>query len=298
MQNPAISVIMPVYNVERYVASAIQSILSQSFPDYELIIINDGSTDRSWDIARSFNDHRIRLLSNDTNLGNYPARNKGLRVAKGKYICVMDADDIALPDRLMAQFSFMENHPEFGLCATAYSPLNRFTPIYKEADYENIRIILLRQCHLHHPTWILRHNCVKKYNLYYDETFRYAADYVLQTRASTLFPITVLNEVHLYYRIHDAQISTSKGKEQGKLADENRLWQLSLLGINPTKEERELHLGFIKSRKIPQFDNGKVQRWAEVLIAANAKTQYYHHTKFQDLIYVLLEDQTKPFKIC
>ena len=298
MKYPAISVIMPVFNSEQFVGSAVQSILSQSFPDFELIIVNDGSTDSSEDVLCSFSDNRIQILSQKPNSGNYIARNQGLRIARGKYICVMDADDIALPERLNAQFSFMEAHQEIGLCATAYSIMNQFEPIYKEADYENIKIILMRQCHLHHPTWIMRHDWIKKYDLYYDESFRYAADYVLQTRASSLFPITVLNEVLLYYRSHDAQISTAKNVEQGQLADENRLRQLSFLDIYPDEDERELHLQFIKERKITSFTGDKIHQWGEKLLKGNEQTHYYHHSKFQDFIFSLLDYQTKSALLC
>ena len=295
--SPLISVVMPVYNAEQYVASAVKSILSQSFPDFELVIVNDGSTDKSWDIVRSFNDNRMRLVSNPKNMGNYPSRNKGMKMASGKYICVMDADDISLPERLSVQFSFMENNPDIGLSGTAYSTMDHFKPIYKEPDYENIRIILLRHCHLHHPTWIIRHDYIKRYQLYYNESFKYAADYVLQTKAASLFPISICNEVLLYYRMHKSQISSANASEQGKLADINRIQQLSLLGIEPTTEEEKLHLNFIKGRIVTIAGPDKVSRWAEKLVKANHKMQYFNHSKFQDLVQLQLDKQIISNKI-
>ena len=104
--NPIVSVVMPAYNVELYVEEAVRSILNQTFRDFEFIIVDDGSTDRTPEILRTFTDPRIRLLFNEKNEGNYPARNRGCRLARGKYIAVMDADDVALPERLEKQVRF------------------------------------------------------------------------------------------------------------------------------------------------------------------------------------------------
>lgn len=95
-----ISIIMPVYNEEKYLREAIDSILCQTADNFEFIIIDDASTDNSLSIIQSYADKRIVLIRNEQNIGNYPSRNKGMEVAVGKYICVMDADDIAYPQRL------------------------------------------------------------------------------------------------------------------------------------------------------------------------------------------------------
>ena len=120
MQIPGISVIMPVYNTGEYLGEAIQSILDQTFRDFELIIINDGSSDNSLKIIKSFKDTRIKFISNTSNRGNYPSRNEGISIARGKYICVMDADDIALKSRLERQYLFMERNPEIGLAGSGF----------------------------------------------------------------------------------------------------------------------------------------------------------------------------------
>ena len=109
--SPAISVVMPVFNCEQYVSIAIESILKQSFTDFEFIIIDDGSSDSSSDIIRQFKDPRINYLRNIDNQGNYQARNHGMEIAVGKYICIMDADDISEPERLKYNFSFWREIP-------------------------------------------------------------------------------------------------------------------------------------------------------------------------------------------
>ena len=103
-----ISVIMPVFNEEKYLHEAIDSILHQTFDRFEFIIIDDASTDNSLAIIQSYADERIVLICNEYNVGNYPSRNKGLEIAVGKYICVMDADDVAYPQRLELQYQYLE----------------------------------------------------------------------------------------------------------------------------------------------------------------------------------------------
>jgi glycosyltransferase involved in cell wall biosynthesis len=105
---PQISVIMPVYNAELYLYEAIESILQQSFGNFELLLINDGSTDSSLQIIQQIKDNRIRILNNDYNMGLIYSLNWGIAEARGKYIARMDADDICLPDRFKKQFEYME----------------------------------------------------------------------------------------------------------------------------------------------------------------------------------------------
>ena len=113
---PLVSVVMPVYNGEKYLAEAIDSILNQTFTDFEFIIVDDGSTDGSAEIIRTYQerDERVRLLQLERNMGIADARNAGIAVAKGEFIAAMDADDASLPERLEQQVQFLRSHPEIG----------------------------------------------------------------------------------------------------------------------------------------------------------------------------------------
>lgn len=111
MITPLISVVMSAYNAEKYLSEAIDSILNQTFTDFEFIIIDDGSTDGTPNILKTYKDKRLRIISQE-NMGLAKSLNRGLRVSKGRYIARLDADDIALPNRLTTQYSFMESHPE------------------------------------------------------------------------------------------------------------------------------------------------------------------------------------------
>jgi len=114
---PLISVVMPVYNTEKFVAEAIESILAQTFTDFEIIIIDDCSTDKSWQIIQDFSekDQRIVTIQNSENQGLARSLNKGLKIAKGQFIARMDADDISMPQRFEIQLDFLKNHPDVGV---------------------------------------------------------------------------------------------------------------------------------------------------------------------------------------
>ena len=117
-QHPIVSVLLPAYNAEKYLRESIDSILNQTFTDFELLIINDGSTDKTEEIILSYNDSRIRYIKNEMNLKLIKSLNKGIDLSRGKYIARMDADDISLPNRLKEQVEFMENHNDISACSS------------------------------------------------------------------------------------------------------------------------------------------------------------------------------------
>ena len=121
MTSATVTVLMPVYNGEMYLREAIDSILHQTFTDFEFLIINDGSTDNSETIILSYDDSRIRYEKNDSNLKLIATLNKGIELAKGKYIVRMDADDISIPDRIEKQVAFLEKNPDVGICGSWFT---------------------------------------------------------------------------------------------------------------------------------------------------------------------------------
>lgn len=209
-----ISVIMPVYNMEAYVAAAIDSILNQTFSDFEFIIVNDGSTDRSRDIIHSYrSDSRIAVLNLAQQRGNNVARNRGMNQARGRYICVMDADDIASPERLKVEFEYMESHPNVLAAGTHYSFMGTGYEPVKPQDYDRIREALLTvNCFLH-PSLIIRTDCLRSIGGY-DESLLYSSDYDLMCRLALIGPIVNLPDNLMSYRLHPTQISTAHRLQQ------------------------------------------------------------------------------------
>ena len=152
--HPLVTVLMAVYNGEKYLREAIESILDQTYTNFEFLIINDGSSDRTEEIILSYNDKRIRYIKNEQNLKLIASLNKGLDLAKGEFIARMDADDISLPERLEKQINFLEKHPEIGLLGSWVRTLgltNNRNIIFKQG-HNTIRIQLLFNNFFHHPS--------------------------------------------------------------------------------------------------------------------------------------------------
>jgi len=283
-KTPAISVVMPVYNYGHYIRDSIDSILAQTMSDFELIVVNDGSSDNSGEIAHSYLDRRIRIIDFDEQSGCYPARNTGMKIAKGKYICVMDADDVSLPDRLEQQYRFLEENTEFGVIGGAFQMMGNQRVFYRETDFETIKLLILRFCYLCHATCMIRTSLVREHGLYYNESYTYASDHDWIARASSLFPVTNMNEIVYKIRTHPQQISTAKSQMQSFFIDQIRLKQLSFFGIEPTETEKELHLALIKGLADERFGEKQVDRWIERLSAANLTTRRYSQNKLQKFL--------------
>lgn len=218
-RQPTISVVMCVYNNERYLVDAINSILDQTFSDFEFIIINDGSTDQSESILRKFEkqDDRIRLFSRP-NTGVIAARNEALGHVKGHYISTVDSDDIALPEMLAKQLAFLENnleHVAVGQLVLVIDPDG--LPI--RVANENLTPEAIDQSHLKghsvfpHSGSMMRHNAVKAVGGYREE-LKSAEDLDLWLRLAEIGKLSNLPEVLLKYRLHLKSIGHNQRKEQ------------------------------------------------------------------------------------
>lgn len=212
---PTVSVIMPVYNAEKYLKEAIDSILSQTFSDFEFLIFNDGSTDSSGEIIKSYKDDRIILAYDGANQGYVAHLNEGIRIAKGKYIARMDADDIALPERLTKQVSFMENNPDCVLCGSlieTFGEGKRLVDLPAE-DWE-IRLKMLYITPFAHPAVMIRTTTLQEHKLYYNVSVMPAEDYDLWIHLLDYGKVHNINEPLLKYRLHNNNISRKPRDEK------------------------------------------------------------------------------------
>lgn len=232
---PLVSVVMPVYNQELYVGKAIESILGQTFRNFEFIIIDDGSTDRTWDIIKSYQDDRIIIFKNEINLGNYPARNRGIKASEGKYIAVMDGDDVSMRKRLEIQIKIMEEDPSLLAHGTAYVLSNGKRGV-KPADYEYIKAFLLYNNSFLHPSLMIRKDVLLTIGCY-DEKYRYSSDYDLVCRISKKGKMINISDVLIQYRLGKSQISSSQWLKQKEYADEIRLKYLKSCGFRLSEKE-------------------------------------------------------------
>lgn len=276
---PKVTVLMPVFNGEKYLGEAIESILNQTFSDFELLIINDGSTDTSVEIINSYNDPRIRLVQNEENLGLIATLNKGMDLACGEYIARMDCDDVSLPKRLDKQVTYMDKHPNVGVCGTWFrwidGPLHNKTVCW-QTDYETIKCGLMFVAMIGHPTALMRTKIFRQHKLYYDFSYIHAEDFELWSRAWRYCELSNIGETLYLYRAHSDQVSQRCSPEQIRSADKIRMNQLKLLGITPTKEEFEIHK-IVSDYHSQKTDNllERVDKWFCKLIAANRKKEIY-----------------------
>ena len=209
---PKISVIMSVYNCEKYVREAILSILDQSFRDFEFIIINDGSTDKSRKILESIKDERIILINNQ-NKGLTKSLNEAIKISRGEFIARMDADDISLKDRFEKQINFLNSNPDIFMCGAWADFIDKdgiFFKTYKRPiTSKEIKKEIIFHNPFIHSTMMIRRNLFNKVGLY-NESFRYAQDYELWTRIVSKFKTMNLPEVLLKYRVLNESITKSK----------------------------------------------------------------------------------------
>lgn len=245
-----VSVLMPVYNGEKHLKEAVESILNQTYSNFEFIIINDGSTDGTAEILERYRqrDYRIQVYG-QSNHGLVMSLNRGLELAQGKYIARMDADDISLPERFAAQVSFMEKHPEIGICGTWVANIGKgsaksWTPPIDDAT---IRCQLLFNVPLVHPSVMMRRSLFSDLNLRYPD-YAHGEDYALWAQASLCTKFANIPQVLFAYRHHDCQVGQVYRMAQITATKHVHRNLLERLGMHPTEEEMELHSALGESR--------------------------------------------------
>jgi glycosyltransferase involved in cell wall biosynthesis len=199
--NPLISVIMPAYNAAAYLTQAINSILSQTYSNFELIILNDGSTDQTEELIQSFSDTRIKYINNQRNLGIVATLNKGFTAAQGEYVARMDADDICFPVRLEHQINFLESHPSIGVLGSAIQLIDQRGRNLHKGFFPNddalIRWAMMFTNPIAHPTVMIRRKLFLLCNGYRDVP---AEDHDLWERMGNITSFANLPEVLLCLR--------------------------------------------------------------------------------------------------
>ena len=205
---PKISVLMPAYNAEKYIKEAIDSILNQTFTDFEFIIIDDCSTDSTAEIIKSYSDERIKYYKNEQNLGVARTLNRGLDLATGEYIARMDSDDISLPKRFEEQIKFMDKHKDIAVLGTGIEIFGslRGKRIFSRTSKE-LKVDLLFGCCLAHPSVMLRAKYFGKNKLHYNPEFSKMEDFDLWERISKDYKMATIPDVLVKYRSHPNQVS-------------------------------------------------------------------------------------------
>jgi len=213
--NPLLSIVMPVYNGEPYLLDAVHSLLHQTFTDFELLIVDDASTDKGFELLEVISDPRIRILRNAQNSGIVYSRNRGMSVAKGNYIAPFDSDDIAHPRKFEKQIRFLEANPDFGLVGAWAKHIDASGKLLKtkwklDSKPENIPAIMLFRAYFIQSAVVLRRAAIPSHG--YTEGFEIGEDYKLYVEIARNHKTWNLPEYLIHYRIHQKSVTQSKSE--------------------------------------------------------------------------------------
>ena len=214
--SPTVSVVMTAYNGEAFIGEAIKGVLSQSFPDFELLVVDDGSSDGTVEIVRSFKDARLRLVQNERNLGISNSRNRGNELARGRYLAAHDQDDISYPNRLKEEVEVLEADPEVVLvCGRVDSiPSNKEPwPSHVPSSADVLAWSLFTGSKITHSTICLRRSTLSDHGIRYEQRYHYAEDFELFHKLSEVGKLVMLPSVLGAYRHHENNTSRTKGAQ-------------------------------------------------------------------------------------
>lgn len=275
-----ISVVMAVCNDESYLKESIESVLDQTYKNFELIIINDASTDTSEAILKTYPDTRIQVINNEVNIGLTKSLNKALQIASGEFVARMDADDICHKERFEKQVAFFNSNKNISLCGTW---VTFFGKENNKAQYpvfhDEIKVALLSYNPFAHPTVMWRNRNFKESGFKYDEDYITSQDYELWSRAAYKIQTANIPEYLLFYRKHDRQITNYKQKDQSGNATKIKLNQLGNLHLAPVAEQIIAHQCLFDGMFKTYRDHRSVKRaddWMYEIYKANKKYNIYN----------------------
>lgn len=282
IHSPRLSVLLPVYNGEKFIAEAVRSVLAQTYCDFELVIIDDGSTDRTAEILQRFSDLRLRVLRFDENHGLVAALNHGLAASRSELLARMDADDICLPQRFERQINFLDAHPEVVLCGTWTQQFGTETCVRRPpTESRAIHARLFFGWAIDHPSIMFRRALIERYGLRYDAQYRHVEDFDFFLRAADQGNLANLPEVLLRTRAHADEISVIHEREQIQIEKILFARELHQLIPDATGEETDWHVRMLHD-PANASDLPRIESWLLRLAEANRRNARYDPDAFQN----------------
>lgn len=300
---PLVSVIMPAYNAERYIGEAIESILAQTYGNIELVIVEDSSSDRTLEAIRSFRDARIVLVKNDANMGIAFSTNRGIGLSKGKYIALMDDDDVAVPDRISLQAGHMEKHAEIDILGglgevmdsswnhLGYYPEPRTNPKYIKA------LLLFTWWDFANGTTMMRREFWERSGIRYEDGCHGLQDLRFFMKASKVGTISAIHNLLLYKREHER---TETNYRCGKHAEERdaaygrfRIESMEASGIFLAQEDYDVLNGLLSALNADKKKSDLETLYGifrKILIQARQRTDF--HKELEHVCKRLLREYT------
>jgi glycosyltransferase involved in cell wall biosynthesis len=287
--NPRVSVVMLAYNVERFLSEAIESVLQQTYPHFELIVVDDGSTDATLSIAQTYRtkDERVIVVKNEQNSGVVLSRNRAAAIATGTYLAVLDGDDVMSPDRLEAQVSFMETHVGVGMVASwlyLIDETGQQIGSWQNDLPSNVAraTLLFKNCFAHSSVLFRREVLPEPM---YQSAFLLAEDYDLYTRIDPTYQLVTLRAFLVSHRKRTGSLTDERRIELGGFIDQIYRNQLRALSIVPTDEELMVHRARHQGEASGVTDFlMKKERWLTKLVEANNQYKSYVPSAFDRVV--------------
>ena len=270
-----VTILMPTYNVAPYVKEAIASVLRQTYTNFELLVIDDCSTDDTVSVVRSINDPRIHIIQNEKNVGLAENLNRGLSLITTEYVARMDGDDIAEPFWLKKEVAILDANPEIGICSGGFERFGTVKSLVRFPErHEDCLANMLFECSVIVPTF--------RMSLYRDHGLRYstyafpAEDYRFWAECLRVTRIYNIQETLFHYRMHPTQICTARRKEQQHKVAQVRLYMLEWLSEDFNEEEQTYYTGqFMAPQIASKQDYQERQTFCRNLIEKNRNVGHF-----------------------
>lgn len=267
MKRPIVSVIMPVYNAEKYIAKTIDCILNQTYDNFELLLIVDCPTDNTMDVVSKIYDDRIRIIQNTTNMGIAYSRNKGIDEAKGKYIALMDNDDLCPPDRFEKSVEYLEEHNDIGVVGGGIALIDEEDnpigePVVVKCNADEIWADIVYQCPLPNSSTMIRKEIIDDYNIRYQDHMLGMEDYRFWMEVSLYTKIFSFEDIFLFWRVSSeaetTRVKTMLAQKRAKVFAEIQKFGLERRGVELDTPEWNLFFNAFDEEK--QNDNIDMDR--------------------------------------
>jgi len=277
---PRISAVMALYNTPYELLKAtVESLLKQTFADFELIIIDDASKTEYKSFFESFKDERIKYFKLEKNSGPGNARNEGIKKAVGEYVAIVDSDDVYLPERFEKQAEFLDNNPEISLISCRLKQSNNGKISTVAESNEDIKLLMLFNSPLANPAVMFRRNLFVEKNLFYPENKNFGEDYELWINAM-FSGVKMANQkdVLMIYTRRKGQLSTAKSDLQVVILKDLYKKILSHIGISATESELDLHYA-LYTGDFAAYDSDRISGWFDKIIEHNKSAKIFDEPK-------------------
>ena len=276
MTTPRVSILMPVYNVASYLREAMDSMLAQTYTDFELIVLDDCSPDNSAEILDTYTDPRIVRYRGEKNVGLSNVLNVGMQLARGEYIARMDSDDLSTPERLAVQVAYLDAHPEIDLCSCGMELFGAKQEVWvRENNPEDVKITALFHSPILHASSMWRREVFERVGLRFLQEMVPAEDYDMWTRAMAAgLRLVNIPEVMYQYRIHPSQATT----QTDKTAKKDREVKANYLRmLYPMEDISAVNLLPVQSAS----DLERIKQSVAHLLAANKRTPFFEQVRLE-----------------